>query len=687
MTKIYVLGIDQMILPLTERLVQDGALPNIARLFERGSANRAICSYPAWTPTNWATLSTGANTGTHGVFGWFVDMPEGGPITSFDSHAVSAETIWEAAERVGLSSAVFHYPASMPSDLKYSFIVDGFASPQHGSTPYEVSSSRGYTNLSDVANSDKLALKSARGWENLPISCLAPLEASLWVAAKEKTLLSRLGACDVDPEEQMAVEAVQAERAGGLEFHLLVCASEPDMYDHVLICPRKDANSAIAELAVGEWTDWLVQEMEVAGVPRRCTMRFKLIELSPDARRLRLYRSQIMPEEGFTHPLDLGSELVRLFGPYQEHVSEYSHLCGITDFQTCIEEAEYQLQWIVRTGQYLLRERGADLFYCHWHFLDDINHHHLGLIDPDGPLYDPDKAEFHWDKVRRAYQVIDRAVGFLLQDMDDDTYLFVVSDHGCVPVWYEIHLERFLWEQGFLVLKEEGLPLNAHDPQWLSYIDWGKTGAYVREGFFFGPEIYINAPEDEKEPIQEQVIQALLSWRDEESGRSPIAMALKKQDAGLLGYWGDDLGDIVVVTDGHYITGRGESPTAITKAEGMITGNHRCQLLTFETSLCSHMAMILATGPNIKLGYTRPANRLGQLHLRDLVPTLCHILGIAPPAQSEGRVAYDLFSGHESYREKRPPSVKPLWTEEDQRTSLMARRRDSERRGDPWRDD
>lgn len=683
MTKIYVLGIDQMIFPLTEKLVQDGALPNIARLFEGGSANRAVCSYPAWTPTNWATLSTGANTGTHGVFGWFVDMPEGGPITSFDSHAVSAETIWEAAERVGLSSAVFHYPASMPSDLNHSFIVDGFAAPQHGSTPYEVSPSRGYTNLPDVANSDRLELGPAREWENLPSSYLAPLEASLWVAAKEKTLLSRLGACDVEPEEQMASEAVQTDRSDGLTLQLLVYASKPDTYDKLLICPGKDANSAIAEMAVGEWSDWLVQEIEVAGVPRRCTMRFKLSELSPDARRLRLYRSQVMSEEGFTHPLELGPELVELFGPYQEHVSEYSHLCGLTDYQTCLEEAEYQLQWIVRAGQYLLREREADLFYCHWHFLDDINHHHLGLIDPDGPQYDPDKAEFHWDKVRQAYQIIDRAVGFLLEDMDDDTYLFVVSDHGCVPVWYEIHLERFLWEQGFLALREGGLPLNAHDPQWLTHIDWDKTKAYVRQGFFFGPEIYINAPEDEKEPIQEQVIQALLSWRDEDTGRSPIAIALKKGDADILGYWGDDLGDIVVVTDGHYITGRGESQTAITKQKGMVTANHRCQLLTFETSLCSHMAMILAIGPDIKPGYTRPVNRLGRLHLVDLVPTVCHILGIAPPAQSEGRIAYDLFSGHESYRDKRPPLVTPLWTEEDQRMSLMARRRDSLRRKDP----
>jgi len=687
MPKIYMLGIDQMILPLTMRLVQDGYLPNLARLLERGSANQAVSSFPAWTPTNWATISTGANTGTHGVFAWFVDMPEGDPVSSFDSHAVSAETIWEAAERAGLKSAVFHYPASMPSNLKHSFIVEGFAVPQHGGSPYEVAPSRGYTTLPDIPISDKIDLVPATDWKNLPSGGPTPLETSIWIAVKEKTLLSQLGACDVEPEEQMAAEAGQTKDGDGLGLQLLVYGSEEDAYDRVLVCTKKDGNTALADLGVGDWSEWLYPEIEVASVPRRCTMRFKLIELNADASRLRLYRSQVMPEEGFTHPYDLGPELTERFGPYQEHVSEYSNLCGITDFQTCIEEADYQLQWIVRAGQYLLRQRGADLFYCHWHFLDDVNHHHLGLIDPDAPRYDPAEAEFHWDRVRKAYQIIDKAVGFLLEDMDEHTYLFVTSDHGNLPLWYEFHLDRFLWEEGLLVLKDRGMLPNAHDPHWLSHIDWDRTRAYVREGFFFAPEIYVNAQGEEKERIQEEVIQALLSWQDEETGRSPIAIALKKQDADVLGYWGDDQGDIVLVTEGHYYLGRGESPAIVTPAEGLITASHACQQLTFQTSLSSHMAMVIAAGPDIKPGYTRPINKLGRLHLRDLVPTFCHILGIAPPAQCEGAVAHDLFVGHEAYREKQPPEITPLWTEQDNMAFNLARRHASARRKGRWTDD
>ena len=116
--KVFVIGIDQMILPLTKILADQGCIPNIKKLIDNGASNQALPSFPAWTTTNWATISTGADTGTHGVFSWLIDMPNGKTVSPFHSAGVNAETIWEAAEKQGLKSAVIHYPASMPSKLK-----------------------------------------------------------------------------------------------------------------------------------------------------------------------------------------------------------------------------------------------------------------------------------------------------------------------------------------------------------------------------------------------------------------------------------------------------------------------------------------------------------------------------------------------------------------------------------------
>jgi hypothetical protein len=47
----------------------------------------------------------------------------------------------------------------------------------------------------------------------------------------------------------------------------------------------------------------------------------------------------------------------------------------------------------------------------------------------------------------------------------------------------------------------------------------------------------------------------------------------------------------------------------------------------------------------------RPSDKLGYIRMIDIVPTICYILGIDPPAQSQGSVAYDLFEGQEMVRE------------------------------------
>ena len=89
-----------------------------------------------------------------------------------------------------------------------------------------------------------------------------------------------------------------------------------------------------------------------------------------------------MPTTGFSEPDSMGKELVDKIGPYQEHVSEYSSILGWTDYETVLEEADYQAQWFADAALYLSEEKKIDIFYSHWHFLDDLNHHQLGHVDP-----------------------------------------------------------------------------------------------------------------------------------------------------------------------------------------------------------------------------------------------------------------------------------------------------------------
>jgi predicted AlkP superfamily phosphohydrolase/phosphomutase len=67
---------------------------------------------PVWTPTNWATLATGAHAGMHGMTRWDVDLGGGRRLDGVHGDRVNAERIWNARERAGLKSAIVHYPAA-----------------------------------------------------------------------------------------------------------------------------------------------------------------------------------------------------------------------------------------------------------------------------------------------------------------------------------------------------------------------------------------------------------------------------------------------------------------------------------------------------------------------------------------------------------------------------------------------
>ena len=442
--KIYAYGMDGFIVPMMKKFVAEGGLPNFERMLKGGTVNQTFPSFPVWTPTNWATLSTGAHTGTHGVTRWRVEIAPGERINSFDGRAPNAERIWNALERNGKRSVAVHYPAAHPSGIKSGFVVDGFGHPGHASTDYEVASCQAYTTSDQVATVEMdhdgtavrrtqrsvqpiPALRPAVGWTNLPPSQSPPLESVIEVHA-------RLGG-EVNT------------------FHLLAIDSRGQGYDRLQICREKNGDTRIAETEVGQWSDWAIEPFQIDDRKQDASIRFKLMELTSDGKNLKLYRSQVTYAGGFTYPDDLAAELIERFGPYQEHASMTPYTSGMADFDTALEECEYQGIWFADVANYMLRERGCSFFICHWHLFDYLNHIHLNDVDPVCPGYDPDNVDEAMDYFRRAYQVGDRVLGRIWEAADDETCVGVLGDHGAYPDIRIANIRKFLVDQGFTALK------------------------------------------------------------------------------------------------------------------------------------------------------------------------------------------------------------------------------------------
>ena len=659
--KIYAYGMDGFVTPMMKYFASEGVLPNFSRLLSEGTVNETYPSFPVWTPTNWATLSTGAHTGTHSVPTWQTIIERSSDadekdviVSSFDGRANNAERIWNALERAGLRGVAVHYPGAHPSGVEIGYVVDGFGAPGHNSTEFEVAAAQAYTTDASKASDVAMAhdgsaiqgprsvehielLSTAEGWSNLPESASTPLATSFSVNA-------RLG-------------------GDANHFHLLAVDSTGSGYDRVLICRSRDAGDLVAAAEFGEWSDWAIQDFQIDGRAQEAAVRFKLLELARDGSSLKIYRTQVTYTSGFTYgDSELEAELIRRFGPYQEHASMTPYTAGMTDFDTALEECEYQGLWFAKVANYMLHERDCSFFTCHWHLYDYLNHIHLADVDPECPGFNPETKEKYMDYFRRTYQVGDRVLGLMYEAADranqdgGKTYVGIISDHGAFPDVRIANLRQFLYDEGFLVLKEGGEEAIAQDLDPRSdEIDWDRTKAFLaRRGF----DITINAdPGPEFDQIERELLTALRTWVDGETGNTVVAIALPKRDAYLLGQWGDECGDVIFAWDHDYVSGYYTQWLGIEGGGNvgapLVYGAHHGGFIPTTNGFSSTFGSFFLDGPGLKKGYERPVDRLGYIHAVDVVPTFCHVLGVDPPAQAQGTVARDLYEGHEMVRERK----------------------------------
>ncbi|HYO12118.1 MAG TPA: alkaline phosphatase family protein, partial [Thermoanaerobaculia bacterium] len=74
--KLIILGFDGADAKLTETWMNEGKLPNLAKLRTQGTFSPLRPTIPSQTPVSWSTFSTGLNPGRHGVFDFLKRNPQ-----------------------------------------------------------------------------------------------------------------------------------------------------------------------------------------------------------------------------------------------------------------------------------------------------------------------------------------------------------------------------------------------------------------------------------------------------------------------------------------------------------------------------------------------------------------------------------------------------------------------------------
>jgi predicted AlkP superfamily phosphohydrolase/phosphomutase len=149
---------------------------------------------------------------------------------------------------------------------------------------------------------------------------------------------------------------------------------------------------------------------------------------------------------------------------------------------------------------------------------DRIAHMFYRGIDPKHPLYEETGTEAR-QAIHSIYTEADRVLGETMKRMGADDRLIVLSDHGFAPFRRAVNLNRWLAEQGFLVL-EEGA---RESPIGFAAVDWDQTRAYALglNSVFInraGREAHGIVSEDEASRIKQQIMARLPGQLDPKTG-------------------------------------------------------------------------------------------------------------------------------------------------------------------------
>ena len=617
------IGMDGASMELIYNMVDGGHMPHLGKLLDRGAHRPMIGVFPTLTPPGWTATSTGAWPGNHGVMDFNIRKLGGRldeTVWGINTELSQAEYLWNTVERAGGTPLLVKWEMSWPPTVTSGVQVEGTGpgvSNHHQIAGYHLFVAGNWQRraiegqrdpetldpsaLQTVSDVDSVTLSEAEGWSNLPPSTRPFKEVPL----------------TIQPLVRGRGSMLRGEEGTPKPFYGLVYAAGESGYDRVRICRTRDAGDPIAELAVGEWTDWWLDSFEIDGEGVDGYVRMKLVNLTPEADAFELFVPQIWPALGYTEPPEVAAELDRHVGNFLQNPGRDA--LGIIDDDTYFELLDFHHERLVDVAGYLTATR-ADwtMLFIETHASDYTSHFFLGQAD-DLSGADKETQQRSLDGVIRTYASVDDMIGRIVQLAGEDTLVCLVSDHGGTPNQFRsILIEEALEEAGLLVYNEEN---------GRRTVDWSRTrAAPVGLVHVFinlqGREPTGTVPVSEYEETQLEIIDALHAYTDAETGRHPFALALTRADAEMVNLWGDTVGDVVYALRPEF------------------DGAHGKQLPSVSFGIAGQHCTFVLAGPGVKEGIALR----GQVRVVDVAPTLCYLLGLPMPRDVEGGVVYEALT-------------------------------------------
>lgn len=182
----------------------------------------------------------------------------------------------------------------------------------------------------------------------------------------------------------------------------------------------------------------------------------------------------------FTHPAAAKDTIVDLVGQYAVDVKGFR-----TEKKDWLKDEIYTMtRKHFEVVRHYLRESEWDYFQFVEIGLDRLQHGFWKYHDPQHVLHPPDNP--YAEVIRDYYVYLDHEVGTLLELLDEDTAVLVVSDHGSQRLDGGFCVNEWLVRERLLVLNEypkEITPFAKLDVNWDKTKVWSEGGYYARVFF------------------------------------------------------------------------------------------------------------------------------------------------------------------------------------------------------------
>lgn len=614
--RVVIVGLDGQDPELTEKWMNAGLLPNFSRLRAQGTFARLGTTLPAESPVAWSSFQTGCNPGKHRIYDFLVPnrkslMPElssanvtapartlklGKYLLPLGKPTIAAgrksESFWSILGKFGVFSSVLRVPITFPPERFNGVLLSAMNVP-------DVKGSQGTYFYFTTDSQDRRTLVSGQQCPLEPIADGARGE----LPGPENTLVKGGGELRIP-----FTIAAAKDGAGAAELRL------PDQ---------------TVALRLNEYTPWVTLSYKAAvGFTVKAIARFLLMERQPHVR-LYVTPIQIAPESPalpISHPASYAIYLAKRQGPFAT--------LGVAEDTSGLNELVIGEDAFLQQARDIHQEREVMFFdalsktrkgavVCVFDLTDRVQHMFF-RFHPDERWGTAVSDDRYTNVLRDLYIQMDELVGRVMKEVDEDTVLMVLSDHGFKPFRRAVELNRWLQQNGYLAENPA-----SKTPDLLQRVDWSRTQAYA---VGFGG-IYLNLvgreargivrPEDAAR-LKQEIAGKLKQLQDPLRSGSPISEVYDR-DQAYRGPYVPDAPDLVVgFAPGYRV------------AWETITGGFGEAILSDNTRPWSGDHNMNPPEVPGMFFCNRPIDR-ERPHITDIAPTVLDLFGVPIPPHMDGK--------------------------------------------------